>query len=120
MQKRILLLDRDGDLLQLADEMMYYGYSDVHITADSNAVYELAKDCRPDVIILDLLLSDGDVADVCRHIKQDDSFKGVPVILISATNGKNPDLDEYCPDAFFIKPLDTEILASKINYLIAS
>ncbi|MDT3404103.1 response regulator [Mucilaginibacter terrae] len=120
MQKRILLLDNDGDLLRLADDMMYYGYSDVHITSDSHSVYSIAKNYKPDLIILDFLLIEERDASICETFKHDEEFKDVPVILISAYQNKKIDLESFSHDALFMKPLDTEKLASAINYLVAS
>jgi CheY-like chemotaxis protein len=120
MQKRILLLDNNNDSLDLADEMMYYGYSDVHITSDYASVYDIAKNYRPDLIILDFLLINEQAQAVCNSVKQDETLKNVPVVLISAYVNRKTELSRDSYDALFIKPLNTETLASNINYLIAS
>ena len=59
-QKRILVLDKDNRVLSVVDEMMQYGDWDVSITYDPYAVFDKAKTCKPDIIILDYLLLDND------------------------------------------------------------
>ncbi|QJD96296.1 response regulator [Mucilaginibacter robiniae] len=120
MPKRILLLDNNNDGLNLADEMMYYGYSDVHITSNCESVYSIAKSFQPDLIILDFLLINEQAKAVCHSVKQDDVLKNIPVVLISGHINKKTELSRDSYDALFIKPLNPETLALNINYLVAS
>ena len=43
-----------------------------------------AQDCDPTVILLDVMMPGMDGLDVCRHLKSDRRFDGVPVIFVSA------------------------------------
>lgn len=119
-QKRILVLDKDNKIFSLVDEIMYFGYSDIHVTFDPNAVYDIAKSYQPDLIILDYLLMDNDCSEICSDFKKDSNLKNVPIIVVTAYRNKRINLDSFNCDALFIKPLDIEILASRMEYLIAS
>ena len=119
-QKKILLLEKDDDVLQLADEIMFYGFSDICITSDSDAIYETARHFQPDLIILDYLLVNHQISAICHTLKQSPEFKNIPIIIISALLNKRLDLTQCNCDAMFIKPLDGDEIASRINCLMAS
>ncbi len=118
--KRILVLDKDNKIFSLVDEIMGFGYSDVHVTFDPNSVYDIARKYQPDLVILDYLLMDNDCTEICQDFKKDSVLKNVPIIVVSAYRNKRVHLDSSKCDALFIKPLDISVLASRIDYLIAS
>jgi DNA-binding response OmpR family regulator len=99
---------------------MYYGDFDVHLTYDPNAIYDKAKVIHPDLIILDYLLLDMDCALVCQDFKDDEQLRQVPIIVVTAFKSKKAELESYKCDALFVKPLDMELLASRMEYLMAS
>lgn len=118
MQKHLLVLDQNNESLELADEIMYYGYSDVQITSDCNAVYQIAKTSRPDLVILDFSSIDENARLICNNFKQDRELANVPVILLSDYISKRVDVNQYICDAMFMKPYDAEQLAINIQLLI--
>lgn len=118
MQKHLLVLDQNNDSLELADEIMYYGYSDVQITSDCNAVFQIAKSSRPDLVILDFSSVDENAKLVCSHFKQDSELSKIPVIMLSDYVSKKVDVHQYSCDAMFMKPYDAEQLALNIQLLV--
>lgn len=119
-KKTILILDKNSRMLSVIDDIMYYGNFDVHLTYDPNAIYDKAKVINPDLIILDYLLLDTDCALVCQDFKDDEQLKGVPIIVVTAFKSKKAQEESYKCDALFVKPLDMELLASRMEYLMAS
>jgi two-component system cell cycle response regulator DivK len=119
-KKKILILDKNSRMLSVIDDIMYYGDFDVHLTYDPNAVYDKAKLIHPDLIILEYLLLDMDCALVCQDFKEDEQLKGVPIIVVTAFKTKKAQQESYKCDALFVKPLDMELLASRMQYLMAS
>ena len=119
-QKRILVLDKDSRILSVVDEILCYGNWDVSITYDPYAVFDIAKTYRPDLIILDYLLLDNDCALICEDFKNDAGLQNIPIIIVTTYKTKKAKADFYKCDALFIKPLDMEVLASRMDYLIAS
>jgi two-component system cell cycle response regulator DivK len=119
-KKRILVLDKNSRMLSVVDEIMMYGDFDVHTIYDPNAVYDKAKDFHPDVIILDYLLLDNDCALICQEFKDDANLSNVPIIVIASYRTQQVTNDSYNCDALFVKPLDMTVLASRMDYLMAS
>jgi len=119
-QKKVLVLDKDNRIHSVVDEMMCYGDWDVSMTYDPYAVFDKAKTCKPDVIILDYLLLDNDCATICQDLRDDADLHDVPIIVVTAYKTRKAKADFYKCDALFIKPLDMSVLASRMEYLMAS
>ena len=119
-QKRILILDNSGRMTSIVNEIMEYGDFDVHTIYDPNAVYDRATEIHPDLIILDYLLLNNDCEVVCRDIKEDKYLKEIPVIIVTAYKNKKARADAYKCDAIFLKPVDMQLFAPRIDYLMAS
>ncbi|HWZ02207.1 MAG TPA: response regulator [Mucilaginibacter sp.] len=119
-QKRILILDNGGRMVSIVNEIMQYGDFDVHTIYDPNSVYDKASLINPDLIILDYLLLNNECELVCRDIKEDDHLKNIPVIVVTAYKNKKVRADAYKCDAIFLKPIDMQLFAPRIDYLMAS
>jgi len=119
-QKRILVLDNGGRMLSVVNEIMIYGDFDVHIIYDADAICDKARSIKPHLIILDYLLLNNDCELVCQDLKEDERLKTIPVIVVSAYRNKKVKSDAYKCDALFLKPMDIEVLASRMDYLMAS
>ena len=119
-RKNILVLDKGSRVLSAVDQILFYGDYNLHIIYDPNAVYDKAKSMSPDLIILDYLLLDKDCEEVIKDLKDDEQLKDVPVIVVTAYRSKRAIADSYKCDALFVKPMDMDVLASRIEYLMAS
>lgn len=114
------MLDKDTRLLGAVDEILSSGEWDISITFDPNAVYDLAKDQQPDLVILDYLLVDNDCALICQDFKEDPKLNSIPIIIVTAYKSRKIKEAAYKCDALFVKPLDFSVLANRIDYLMAS
>lgn len=86
---KILLVD-DSKFLRLATEraLARAGY-DVSTATDGQHALELAKEKKPDVILLDMLLPKMTGPDVLKALKKDPATAGIAVIVFSGLSGKN-------------------------------
>ena len=71
-------------------------------------VGEFENRIRPDLVILDLNLPKKDGRQVLREIKQDDSLKQIPVIVLSTSGAAEDILEAYDlhVNAYVQKPVD--------------
>lgn len=118
--KKILVLDKNNRMQQVIDEVMKYGEWETATVYDSGAVLNKAKDYHPDVIILDYALIDNDCTVVCQDIKEDAELQAVPIFIVTSYKTKKAQAHYFKCDALFIKPSDMEVLASRMDYLLAS
>jgi len=119
-QKRILVLDNGGRMLPVIEEIMAYGDFDMHVMYDPAYITYRAKELKPDLIILDYLLVNNDCALVCQDLKEEGDLQQIPVIIVARYMTKKIRSESYKCDALFVNTLDMDVLAPRINYLMAS
>ena len=86
---KILLVD-DSKFLRMATEraLARAGYV-VSTASDGAKAIEAAKNEKPDVILLDMLLPEMTGPDVLKTLKGDGSTPGIPVVAFTALSQKN-------------------------------
>ena len=91
----VLVIDDNEDILFMIKTMLEMrGYE---VTAKDNPenIESIIEAVKPDVILMDMLLSGSDGREICRNLKQNHLFAHIPIIMISAL----PDADISCKDA---------------------
>ncbi|MGH7203171.1 MAG: response regulator [Candidatus Levyibacteriota bacterium] len=110
MNKKILVVDDDQDILEplsiiLEDE----GYV-VSTTPKGEMTYTKVREFKPDLVLLDLLLSGSDGRKICKTLKEDKATKHLPIIMMSAHPGADADSRNCGADGFIAKPFELEDL----------
>jgi DNA-binding response OmpR family regulator len=119
MQKRILVLDDNQDILDIIREALIYQEFEVKIALESHSIIDIALDFYPDLIILDYHLTGSNGREVCCRLKTHPKLGHVPVIICSAYIQKNANLSDWNCDDVIAKPFGLEELTDKVNNLIA-
>jgi len=84
-KKKVLIVDDERDaLFTLEKELAARGYAVIAADNGKDAMV-LAKSKRPDLIILDLEMSDMYGGDVTRMLREDPETKDIPVIFLTGT-----------------------------------
>lgn len=118
MQKRILVLDDNQDILDIIHEALIYQEFEVKVTLDSTEFISITKEFNPDLIILDYHLTGNNGQEICRRLKTHPDLGHIPVIICSAYIQKDADLSAWECDDIIAKPFGLEELTDKVNNLI--
>ena len=117
---KVIIVDDDRDtreMLTLALDLEGY---DVSQAANGIRLISSLHVDRPDVILLDVMMSWIDGFELCRSIKKTEEFRDIPVIFISAR--KTPEDVQKGIQAgaadYFTKPVDIEKLMARINEFV--
>ena len=82
---------------------------------------QLARQVLPDIVLLDVMLKDGDGRELCRKLKDAPATAHIPVVLISgivtADAGEGDSFTSSGADAFLQEPLEPEVLVSVVRRL---
>jgi len=121
-QRKILVVDDEGDLLKLAKiRLETSGYKVVAIDRGDRAV-EVAKAERPDLILLDTVMPGKSGPEVCKELKAEKATRGIPVIIFTAhypeEEGVRISYKDIGADDYILKPFEAEKLLAKIRMLI--
>ncbi len=122
MAKKILLADDEADIVALVSARLKASGYEVIPATDGETALKLAKEQGPDMVILDVMMPKLDGYKVCRLLKFDSRYKGIPVMMLTArTQPEDIQLATECgADAYMTKPLDSKEFIAKIAQLLQS
>lgn len=117
MNKRILIIDDNKDLLTMLTAMLKTkGYS-ITVSETAENIIPVIKETKPDIIMMDMLLSGSDGREICKQVKADSSIASIPLMMLSAYPQAVSDCLKAGADAFIEKPFDMKILLDKLASL---
>ncbi len=115
MQKRILVIDNDQDLLEAVETALLtenYQVDTRHVVDD---VLALVDELKPDLILIDYLLYGINGGELCHLIKLQPKTAHIPVIIFSGYPRIIQSLGTYECDAFISKPFELNDLMKTIR-----
>jgi DNA-binding response OmpR family regulator len=80
-KRRILLVEDEESITAPLSEALSREGFDTSVAGSASAALELAKQVRPDLVLLDVMLPDGSGFDVARELRRDSR---VPIIMLTA------------------------------------
>jgi len=118
-RSKILVVDDSPINIEIIDEALGETY-DVKPAATGAEALELIGDCRPDVVLLDIMMPGIDGYEVCRRIRADPAFRHTKVIMVSAKAMTSERLEAYeaGADDYLTKPVDMDELLSKVQVFL--
>jgi two-component system, cell cycle response regulator len=119
MQDTLLIVDDDRDTLQLLSEDLGVDY---HVFTAENGQHALEMITHHPVrmIISDIQIPVINGYDLCRRLKTSPQYAHIPIILLTARKGLQPQLDglKAGADACIEKPFSREHLKAQISSLL--
>ncbi len=113
---RILIVDDDIDILSVMEMLLTMKGFEVEVTARGENTFPKIETFKPDLILLDVLISGHDGRTICRKLKANEDTKHIPVIMFSAHPAAAAIVTEYGADDFIAKPFDVNNLIQKVNF----
>lgn len=115
---KVLVIDDDKDILEAIELMLLTDGYDTAVMPKCDRVFEKVRAYKPDLIILDVLLSGKDGRTICRSLKQDTETRHIPVIMTSAHPSAKETISESGADSFVAKPFSINQLMGEVIRLI--
>src|SRR5665213_2263616 len=119
MENRILLVDDENDFIELLQYKLAGRGYELIVANDGVHALSQARQMKPSLILLDILLPDLDGLSVCEILRRQPSTKNIPIIFMSAlTSDVTRRTVAMQADDFFTKPLDLPRLVHRIADLL--
>ncbi len=117
----ILIIEDDNDLRSFLKNTLGRTY-EIHEADNGKLGLAMAHEIVPDLIISDIILPGENGLKVTEMIKQDIRTSHIPLILLTAKNSMEEQIQgiKMQADAFIIKPFNTEYLSETIKNLLKS
>lgn len=120
MKKKVLVIEDEPYLCRFLELRFQKEGFEVITANDGVEGLKKAKEEKPDIVILDLMLPKLPGEEVCKRIRKDVYICATPIIMLTA---KSTDADRIIgkvigADAYFIKPFDGSKLVEEIKRLL--
>ena len=117
---KVIIVDDDRDTREMLTLALELESFDVGQAANGLRLISAMHVDRPDVILLDVMMSWIDGFELCRAIKKNPTFHDIPVIFISARKSAEDERAGREAGAidYFPKPLDMERLVGRIRDIL--
>ncbi len=118
--KKILVIDDDrGLLVMLKSNLTKNGFS-VMMAQNGEQGLELARQKKPDIILLDVIMPKMKGREVCARLKKDETTRSIPVIFLTAKDSPD-DIHaelELGAVSHITKPVDYAKLLAEIHAIL--
>lgn len=117
---RILVIEDSRMISELIKHDLASRGFECETVADGLEGLKKAKEMKPDLIILDVMLPSMNGFKICRLLKFDKRYKSIPILMLTTrSDAKDVRLGKSTgADLYMTKPFKTEELVSAINELL--
>ena len=115
---RVLVVDDEAPLAELLSMALRYEGWEVRSAADGASAVRMARDFRPDAVILDVMLPDTDGLSVLGRLRRD--LSEVPVLFLTARDSVEDRIAGLTAggDDYVTKPFSLEEVVARLRGLI--
>ena len=122
---KVLVVDDDPDIIEMLVTMLEDASYEVFSANNGKEGVEKAKEAKPDIIVLDLMMPEMDGFEACGEIKKDPELSAIPILILTGisqelsqtryarSTGLGLESDDYIE-----KPVDPDVLLKRIAALL--
>ncbi|HJB63336.1 MAG TPA: response regulator transcription factor [Candidatus Microbacterium pullistercoris] len=114
MTGRILVVDDDTALAEMIGIVLTSDGYDATFCSDGMQAFDMWRETKPDLVLLDLMLPGKDGIEICREIRAE---SGVPIIMLTARSDTTDVVAglEAGADDYVVKPFNPKELVARIR-----
>jgi DNA-binding response OmpR family regulator len=121
MNTKVLIVDDERMLVETIDyNLVKAGFSTVAAYDGESALHQ-ARDHKPDLVILDVMLPKVSGWEICRALRQDPEFRtGAPILMLTARGEESDKVIglELGADDYLVKPFSMRELVARVRALL--
>jgi len=117
MPKKVVIVEDEAELASLLEYNLNRQGLLTRVISGSKGAVEQMESWKPDLIILDVMLPDGDGFDLCRRLRKNASLARIPVLFLTA---RSDEVDrvlglEIGGDDYVTKPFSPRELMARVK-----
>ncbi|GAA3961981.1 hypothetical protein GCM10022246_13980 [Pedobacter ginsengiterrae] len=114
-KKRIHILEDDQEIRNVIEILLKEEGFELQLSSTFSELKKNIQDAMPDLFLLDVMLPDGNGAEICEDLKTDIFTKHIPIIVMSAQNNSEQKAIDAFADDYISKPFDIDEVLKRIN-----
>jgi two-component system cell cycle response regulator len=116
----ILVVDDVPANVKLLEAKLSNEYYDVITAKDGFEALQQARDKKPDLVLLDVMMPGMDGFEACREMKKDPTISHIPVVMVTALSEPSARVQglEAGADDFITKPINDTALFARVRSLV--
>jgi DNA-binding response OmpR family regulator len=120
MPDLIAVIDDEPDILELVSIHLRKSGFRVKEFLDADGFYRSLHTELPDLIVLDLMLPDTDGFEVCKHLKRQNDYSQIPIIMLTARAEETEKVLglELGADDYVTKPFSPRELVARVKAVL--
>ena len=121
MSQRILIADDEPSIVAALSFLLQSNGYEVHVARNGQEALDLVETCKPDLVLLDVMMPARSGYEVCQRIRERASGQHVKIIMLSA-KGRDAEVNKGIAmgaDVYVTKPFATRELMATIRQLLA-
>jgi len=120
LKRKVLIVDDESDIVEFVQYNLRKEMYETLSAADGPKALQAARQQRPDLILLDLMLPGIDGLEVCRALKAGRDTAHIPIIMLTA-KGEETDIVtglEIGADDYVSKPFSMRLLLARMKAVL--
>ena len=117
---KILVVDDEPDILEFIEYNLRREGYEVALAGNGQEGLDIAKEFKPDLIILDVMMPVLDGIETCRRLRETKEGKNTFIIFLTARSEEYSEIAGFNvgADDYIAKPIKPRVLTSRINAIL--
>lgn len=118
--KRVLIADDEPNILLSLEFLLQKAGHTVLVANDGGDALDKARSCKPDLVILDVMMPQKNGYEVCQALRENPPHEAMKIILLTA-KGRETEVAKGMAlgaDAYVTKPFGTQELLAQVDALL--
>jgi two-component system alkaline phosphatase synthesis response regulator PhoP len=117
---KVLIVDDEADILEFLSFALIKDGFDVQTVSSGTKAISLAKEYKPDLIILDVMMPGIDGIETCTELRKINELKNTMIVFLTARNEDYSQIAGFDAgaDDYVAKPIKPKVLSMRIKALL--